>query len=307
MTRIGAAVKDVALRIRSRAAGRIWSRATPTDEWLDAAALEALVARYPVLPNNYRYDPDSVRQRGLARAAELLPHAASGATCLEIGSADGMTACALAERGRRVIAIDIDVDRTDPRALAAGVDVRAMDAGRLALADASVDLVYSYNVFEHLPDPAATFAEVARVLRPGGRFVLSFGPLGWSPHGAHMYKAVAVPYVTVLCERATIDAVVRARGGDPTFPWVNMVGIEQFRTIVRANPTLRAIRYREAVNRWHAGLIAQFPALMRRAPSYASLLVENIDALFEKITPEAAPGPASSATADRLSPTPRDA
>jgi SAM-dependent methyltransferase len=289
----------------------MWARATPTDEWLDAAALEALVARYPVLPNNYRYDPESVRQRGIARAAELLPHAASGATCLEIGSADGMTACALAEQGRRVIAIDIDVDRTDARALAAGVDVRAMDAGRLELADASVDLVYSYNVFEHLPDPAATFAEVARALRPGGRFVLSFGPLGWSPHGAHMYKAVAVPYVTVLCERPTIDAFVRAHGGDPTFPWVNMVGIEQFRTIVRNTPSLRTIRYREAVNRWHAGLIAQFPALMRRAPSYASLLVENIDALFEKtseaVSPAAAPRRASSATADRPSPTRRDA
>src|SRR6202034_1843345 len=81
-----------------------------------------------------------------------------------------------------------------PAALTAGVDVRTMDAGQLALADESVDLVYSYNVFEHLPDPAATVAEVARVLRPGGRFVLTFGPLGWSPHGAHMYKAVGVPH-----------------------------------------------------------------------------------------------------------------
>jgi SAM-dependent methyltransferase len=307
VTRIGAAVKDVALRIRSRAVGRIWTRATPTDEWLDAAALEALAARYPVRPSNYLYDPDSVRQRGMARAAELLPHAASGASCLEIGSADGMTACALAEQGRRVIAIDIDVDRTDPRALAAGVDVRTMDAGQLALADESVDLVYSYNVFEHLPDPAATVAEVARVLRPGGRFVLTFGPLGWSPHGAHMYKAVGVPYVTVLCERPTIDAVVRALGGDPVFPWVNMVGIERYRAIFRATPALRAIRYREAVNRWHAGLVAEFAAHMRRAPSYESLLVENIVALFEKIIPGAAPPPETSATADRPSPTARDA
>ncbi|HWZ57750.1 MAG TPA: class I SAM-dependent methyltransferase, partial [Gemmatimonadaceae bacterium] len=186
---VRAAIKDVGLRVRSAAAGRIWERATPSGEWLDAAGLEALVARYPVRPNTYQYDADSVRQRGLERATALVPHAASTATCLEIGAADAMTACALAERGHKVIAIDIDASRTDPRALAAGVDVRSMDAGRLELRDGSIDLVYSYNVFEHLPDPAATFVEIARVLRPGGRFVLSFGPLGWSPHGAHMYKA----------------------------------------------------------------------------------------------------------------------
>jgi SAM-dependent methyltransferase len=284
VSRLGAAVKDVALRVRSSAASRIWARATPSAEWLDANDLEALMARYPVLPNTYRYDPDSVRQRGVERATALLPYAKPGATCLEVGSADGMAACALAEQGRQVIAIDIDASRTDPRALAAGVDVRAMDAARLDLADDSVDLVYSYNVFEHLPDPAATFKEVERVLRPGGRCVLAFGPLGWSPHGAHMYKAVAVPYVTVLCERATIDAVVRAHGGDPTtFPWVNMIGIEEFRAIFGSSPTLRPRHYREVLNRWHAGLVAEFAATMRRAPSYESLLVETIDAVFEKV------------------------
>jgi SAM-dependent methyltransferase len=268
------ALKELGLRVRARAAARIWARATPSTRWLDASDLEPLVARYPVLPNTYQYDPESVRQRGIERAAALLPLAHTSATCLEIGSADAMTACALA--------IDIYASRTDPLARAAGVDVRTMDAGQLELRDASVDLVYSYNVFEHLPDPAATFSEIARVLRPGGRFVLSFGPLGWSPHGAHMYKAVAVPYVTVLCERSTIDAVVRAHGGEPEFPWVNMVGIEQFRAIFHSNPTLRPVEYRETLNRWHAGLVAEFASQCRRAPSFDSLLVEAIDAVFVK-------------------------
>jgi SAM-dependent methyltransferase len=287
---VRAAIKDVALRVRSAAVARIWQRATPTDAWLDAAALDALVARYPVQPSNYLYDADSVRQRGAERAAQLLPHAAPTATCLEIGSADAMTACALAEAGRSVIATDIDTTRTDPRALAAGVDVRTMDASRLQLADASIDLAYSYNVFEHLPDPAATFAEIARVLRPGAHFVLSFGPLGWSAHGAHMYKAIAVPYVTVLCQRPTIDTIVRAHGGEPVFPWVNMMGIEQFRTIFNSNSALRPVEYRETRNRWHAGLVAEFAGQCRRAPSFDSLLVEAIDAVFEKteLTPPAA-------------------
>jgi SAM-dependent methyltransferase len=277
-----AAIKDLGIRARSAVAARAWERARDTGQWVDADGLEALVARYPVRPNHYRYDPDSVRRRGAERAAALLAYAPAGAQCLEIGAADAMTACALAEHGRAVIAIDIDASRTDARARAVGVDVRAMDASRLELPDASVDLAYSYNVFEHLADPAATFAEVARVVRPGGRFVLSFGPLGWSPHGAHMYKVVGVPYVTVLCERPTIDAVLRAHGGEPVFPWVNMIGVEQFRAIFHSSPVLRSVHYREVRNRWHAGLAAEFAGCCRRAPSFDSLLVETIDAVFEK-------------------------
>jgi hypothetical protein len=102
-----------------------------------------------------------------------------------------------------------------------------------------------------------------------------------------MYKAVAVPYVTVLCERATIDAVVRAHGGDPTFPWVNMIGVGQFRTIFHSHASLRPVRYRETWNRWHAGLVAELPGYCRRAPSFDALLVEAIDAVFVLTPPGA--------------------
>ncbi|HJU65596.1 MAG TPA: methyltransferase domain-containing protein [Gemmatimonadaceae bacterium] len=45
------------------------------------------------------------------------------------------------------------------------------DIGALPLADASFELVSANMVLEHLDDPARVFAEVARVLAPGGRFV----------------------------------------------------------------------------------------------------------------------------------------
>ncbi len=46
------------------------------------------------------------------------------------------------------------------------------DGGAIPLADASVDLIVSQWVVEHLEQPAQVFGEMARVLRPGGSIVL---------------------------------------------------------------------------------------------------------------------------------------
>jgi SAM-dependent methyltransferase len=56
------------------------------------------------------------------------------------------------------------------------------DAGRLPLADASVDLACSaYGALPFVADTAAVMREVARVLRPGGRWVFSVThPLRWA-------------------------------------------------------------------------------------------------------------------------------
>jgi SAM-dependent methyltransferase len=45
------------------------------------------------------------------------------------------------------------------------------DLGRIALNDASVDVVVSRSVMEHLQDPLQVYQEIFRVLRPGGSFV----------------------------------------------------------------------------------------------------------------------------------------
>ncbi len=54
-----------------------------------------------------------------------------------------------------------------------GGDVPLLPDGRIDRAAASVDVVLSSQVLEHVPDPAAYLQEARRVLRPGGTLLLS--------------------------------------------------------------------------------------------------------------------------------------
>jgi ubiquinone/menaquinone biosynthesis C-methylase UbiE len=58
-----------------------------------------------------------------------------------------------------------------------GVEVRRGDAHALPLADASVDRARTDRVLQHVADPAAAVADIARVLRPGG--VVVFAEPDW--------------------------------------------------------------------------------------------------------------------------------
>jgi SAM-dependent methyltransferase len=58
--------------------------------------------------------------------------------------------------------------------------VQCQDVTALTFADECFDLCTSTEVFEHVPDDAAAFNEVRRVLRPGGRLMFTV-PIGDHP------------------------------------------------------------------------------------------------------------------------------
>jgi len=68
------------------------------------------------------------------------------------------------------------------RELGSTVDgVRCEDLSRLTLPDASLDVLITQDVLEHVLEPERAFAEVARVLRPGGAHVFTVPWYWWRP------------------------------------------------------------------------------------------------------------------------------
>jgi arsenite methyltransferase len=107
---------------------------------------------------------------------------AEGETVLDLGSGGGIDVLLSAQRvGPTGFAYGLDMtdemlELAGRNAVEAGVDNVEFRKGRIEaipLADASVDVVISNCVINLSADKAAVFAEIARVLRPGGRMGVS--------------------------------------------------------------------------------------------------------------------------------------
>ncbi len=93
---------------------------------------------------------------------------------LDAACGTGRHTAYLQERGHRVIGIDASPEMLEKaRARVPGADLRLGDLESLPLEDASVDLAICALALSHLPEVARAIAELGRVLRSGGRLILS--------------------------------------------------------------------------------------------------------------------------------------
>lgn len=150
---------------------------------------------YPDLANNW--DDTLFRERILAAMpadAEILDVGA-GAGIVEMMNFRGLA--------RHVCGVDLDPRVTDNPYLDEG---RVSDASGIPYEDNRFDLAFADNVMEHLDAPEAVFAEIFRVLKPGGILLFKtpnrnhYMPViaRLTPHGFHQW-------VNRLRGRAEVD------------------------------------------------------------------------------------------------------
>lgn len=185
---------------------------------------------------------DSVRQLG--RYVSL-----RDATVLDVGGGPGFFASAFTGAGARYVRLEPEAGDLAEAAPDAEAGVGALRASgmELPIRTASVDVCYSSNVLEHVPDPPRMLDEMVRVTRPGGTVFVSFTPW-WSPWGGHE----TAPWHYVGGEYA-VRRYEKRHGKPPK----NRIGRSLFKySVSRALSWSRSVRDAEVVDvlaRYHPG------------------------------------------------------
>ena len=134
---------------------------------------------------------------------------------LDIGSGEGQIARALARTGADVVGLDPTMPQMRTARERAGGPVYAVSrSDSLPVRSGSFDGAVACLVYEHIDALDESFGEVARVLRPGGRFVLIINhPLLQTPNSGMIVDHMIDPPETYwrigayLRETATIEEV----------------------------------------------------------------------------------------------------
>jgi SAM-dependent methyltransferase len=162
-----------------------------------------------------------------------------GKTILDIGCGSGGIALHLVERHGAAQATGFDVEqpvieaalqRASTRGLAQRASFIQGPPGPLPFADRSFDVVFSKDALLHVPDKDALFAEIFRVLKPGGVFAASNWMIGHDGEPSPEMKAyvaaeglsfaMASParYAQAMRKAGFADVTVRDRN-----PWYREV------------------------------------------------------------------------------------
>lgn len=109
------------------------------------------------------------------RRALLLGEAREGERVLDLGCGAGRFVAALRQAGADPVGVEIAGAALErARAVAPGADLRLLeDDGSIPLEHGSVDLVWCSEVLEHVPDTAGLLSEARRVLKTGGRILVT--------------------------------------------------------------------------------------------------------------------------------------
>ncbi len=131
-----------------------------------------------------KYETTAVELEPVARAVVEQAALIAGEDVLDLACGTGNAALLAAALGTGVIGVDaaprlLEVTRTRAQTFGVDLEVREGDLLALPVNDASVDVVLSVFGVIFAADPAQALREIARVLRPGGRVLVS----AWVPAG----------------------------------------------------------------------------------------------------------------------------
>jgi ubiquinone/menaquinone biosynthesis C-methylase UbiE len=185
---------------------------------------------------------------------------------LDIGCGTGLPAVRMAQRsGGRVTGINVSrlhLARAEETARSQGVSDRVSfrygNAMALDFPDESFDAAMSIDVYTHLSDRQKAFHETARVLRPGGHFMMSEFTIRGTPSKEGLAAVLQVWSSTVTTPAKTMERAANAG--------FELVKAENTSQNVAFSGELMGLLYNdrhdEIVERYGSELVAQMDSVM---------------------------------------------
>lgn len=133
-----------------------------------------------------------------------------GQRVLDLGCGVGDYCAEIKRLGCSVIGVDQDV--TAARGRFAEIALAQMDATKLGFSGESFDRISCVNTIEHVREPARLLAEVDRLLRPGGRLVVTTFDYDFLLHrflydATHLWEWTLEEFTTLVSHQfAVLDA-----------------------------------------------------------------------------------------------------
>lgn len=146
----------------------------------------------------------------------------AGVRVLEAGCGEGYGAARLAAAGVGVVALDYDASAvTHVRRAYPLIPVVRGNLVALPFGDRTYDVVVSLQTLEHLWDQDAFLAECGRVLRPGGRLILSTPNRLTFPPGNvfHTTELSAIELASLLARHGRLVSIRGLRHGQELAAW----------------------------------------------------------------------------------------
>lgn len=190
---------------------------------MESSREERLTAYGRLYDELFRLVPDHPQMTGKTGGASYVPRQLRWVSRLvtpqtrfvEIGGGDCRLSIAVADRAAEAIGVDVTDALVAESGLPANFRFLRTDGLTLDLPDASVDLVYSNQLIEHLhpDDAAAQLGEIFRVLAPGGRYACITPNRATGPHDVSRYfSPVARGFHLKEYTFADLHAAFRAAG-----------------------------------------------------------------------------------------------
>jgi ubiquinone/menaquinone biosynthesis C-methylase UbiE len=191
-------------------------------------------------------------------------------TFLDLGCGDGAVLASAVEQGildsfDRIVGLDVSSMRVARLAELALPKVEPIvgDSPRLPFADSSIDVVFSHQVIEHVPDDGAFVREISRVLKPGGiSFVTSVAKSWygwyfyrcngrWTLDPTHVREYSNVGQLSQICSESglSLSSVIQRPLAHPldklafrALSWCGAVKEVDAASFYRTSPIIKALR-----------------------------------------------------------------